>query len=95
VDGVLVVDLRNEMVRGDEESLGRVSSLTMKKSRDTASFIFDSSVYSIVNTWGVLGRTRDWKNSWPHFVVAVRSDVSLTGVPSLIRPRKLCFKFHT
>jgi hypothetical protein len=84
VDGVVVVELGNEMVRGDEGSLGRVSSLTIKKSRDIASFVFESSAYSIVNTWEVLGRSGDWKNRSPHFVVAVRSDVSLTGVPSSI-----------
>ena len=84
VDGVVVVELGNEMVRGDEGSLGRVSSSTIKKSRDIASFVFQSSAYLMVNTWEVLGRSGDWKNSSPHFVVAVRLDVSLTGVPSSI-----------
>ena len=90
VDGVVVAELRNvvrnkEAVRDDEGTLWRLPSLTIKTSRDNAvKFARASSLYSMVNTWEVLGRTGDWKNSWPHFVVAVGSGVSLTEVPSSI-----------
>ena len=70
------------MVRDDEGSLGRVSLLTIKASRTNDLVFRGSEAYSMVNTWRVLGRTGDWKNSWPHTVVSVSLGVSLTGLPS-------------
>jgi hypothetical protein len=71
VNEVVVVELRNEAVRADEGTLGRVPSLTIKASRSNAYFVRKSSSYSMVNTWEALGRTGDWKNSWPHSVIPV------------------------